>query len=104
VIACGGTKTARSAIWLRLRLGEIAAPRLVTLATRVLAIRRSPSVSERASSEVPGCGHASSRSARGLPGLPDIVERAEDLDTPRRNRRLRDHWMGHRLRLLSDRR
>jgi hypothetical protein len=30
---------------------------LVPLATRVLALRRSPCVSERASSEVPGCGH-----------------------------------------------
>jgi len=40
-------------------------PGLVTLATRVLALQRSPCVSERASSEVPGCGHASCRSARG---------------------------------------
>jgi hypothetical protein len=40
-------------------------PRLVALATRVLALRRSPCISERASSEVPGCGHVSCRSARG---------------------------------------
>jgi hypothetical protein len=45
------------------RLGEIAAPRLMTLTARVLALQRSPCVSERASSEVPGCGHASCRSA-----------------------------------------
>jgi hypothetical protein len=59
------------------RLGEIAAPRLVTLATRVLALRRSPCVSERASSEVPGCGHASCPSARGSaqprPGLSPVA-------------------------------
>jgi hypothetical protein len=54
----------RTGLWLA-RLGENAAPRLMTLATRVLALQRSPCVSERASSEVPGCGHASCRSARG---------------------------------------
>ena len=46
-------------------LGEIATPRPVTLATRVSALGRSPCVSERASFEVPGCGHASCCSACG---------------------------------------
>ena len=46
-------------------LGAIAAPRLVTLATRISALGRSPCVSERASFEVPGCGHASCCSACG---------------------------------------
>jgi hypothetical protein len=36
-----------------------------TLAVRVLALRRSPCVSERASSEVPGCGHASCHCTHG---------------------------------------
>jgi hypothetical protein len=36
-----------------------------TLATRVLALGRSPCVSERTSSEVPGCGHASCRCTHG---------------------------------------
>jgi hypothetical protein len=51
------------------RLGEIAAPRPMTLTVRVLALRRPPCISERASSEVPGCGHASCRplAARSQP-------------------------------------
>jgi hypothetical protein len=45
--------------------GEIRSLTRGSLVARVSALRRSPCISERASSEVPGCGHASCRSARG---------------------------------------
>jgi hypothetical protein len=66
VFSCSASRATSWRLLGSARLGEIAAPRLVTLTTRVFALWRSPCVSERASSEVPGCGHASCRCAHGL--------------------------------------